>query len=472
MTPSKFLTRFSRLVVTYAFLAIMFQCSDEETIQPSTAENPEKDLAVKATAAMNSPADCSTCTYVVPVGKTTIDGLLLGFKPGDVICLNSAATYGYLAFKNINGTAENEITIINCGGPVAIDAPGKPYVVKIYNSKYFRFAGGKVTGTYGIKLSGASGNGLVLGPLATNFIVNHIEVHNVGFAGIMAKTDPTCDDATIRGNFLMKNVYFHSNYIHNTTGEGFYIGHSSYSGVNNATCGLRLPHLIENIKVYRNRVVASGWDGIQMSCATKGAAIFENVIENFSVANKDAQRSGICIGGGTGGVCYSNLINTGNGPGMSVFGLADNLIYNNIIINPSTMGIFCDERTAPGPGYKFLNNTIINPKTEGIRIYAETVPNNIFSNNIIVNPGSYATYGEGAYIMKYKSVILDATNNYFTRNLDELKFINPAANNYRLTSLSPVVDKGRSVITYNILTDFYNAQRSKGVACDIGASEY
>jgi hypothetical protein len=452
-----------RSAALFVLLAVFSQCTDE-VIEPS--KRTEDDLTVSATN-IASPIDCSSCTYVVPLGKYTVDGLAIGIKPGDVICLNAALNYHYLAFKNINGESGNDITIINCGGTVVMHTPDKPYVIKIYNSKNFRFSGGNVSKTYGIKLSGASGNGLVLGPFATNFKVNNVEIHDVGFAGIMAKTDPTCDDATTRGNFTMRNVYINSNYIHDTHGEGMYIGHSSYGGVNNATCGLRLPHLIENIRVYKNLVRRSGWDAIQVSCASKDAFIYQNTIEDFSTANKDAQRSGICIGGGTGGVCYANLINKGNGPGMSVFGLANNLIHDNIIISPSTSGIFCDERTEPGPGYRFIHNTIINPGTEGLRLYAELVPDNVLANNIIVNPGT-----PGAYVVKYKAAPLQLLNNHFTANISDVKFVNPGALNYRLSSLSPLIDKGYDVTSYNILTDFYGAARRKGITYDIGAAEY
>jgi hypothetical protein len=137
------------------------------------------------------------------------------------------------------------------------------------------------------------------------------------------------------------------------------------------------------------------------------------------------------------------------------------------------MGIFCDERTEPGAGYVFLNNTIINPKTEGIRIYADQVPMNVIANNIIVNPGTYASYGSNAYIMKLSTnVKIDATNNYLTRSISDVKFYNPTGHNYRLTTGSPAIDKGRNIDQYNILRDYYSATRYKGIGYDIGASEF
>jgi hypothetical protein len=457
-------------VNVFALLTLMvsgffFKCSEDEVIKP------QQNSATIARAVI-SPSDCSSCTYVVPETAGIVDGAVLGLKPGDVVCLSAALKYTKsITFTNFVGTADQPIIVTNCGGPVSLTVDGRPYNVKFTYSKYFHFTGGTVSKSYGIKISGSTSCGLVLANLTTNFEVDHVEVFKTGFAGIMAKTDPTCDDATIRGNYTMRDVSFHDNYTHDTGGEGFYLGHSSYSGVQ-TDCGLRLPHLIENIKVYKNVVKNSGWDGIQLSCASIGAEMYSNTIENYATLNKADQNCGIVIGAGTGGSCYNNFIKVGTGPGMAVFGLADNLVHDNIIVNAGKMGIFCDERTDPGSGYKIINNTIINPGTEGMRIYADLVPSNLIINNIIVNPGSYSTYSTGSYVMRLSGVTLDMTNNYTTTNINDLKFANAAGFNFRLTSTSPVIDKGRSISTLGILRDFYNANRLKGTYYDIGAAEY
>ena len=445
--------------------SIFFQCAKDELIEPR--QNSDTDAR-----AMVSPATCSTCTYVVPATAGIVDGTVLGLKPGDVICLSAAIKYTHsITFKNIIGAANNPIIITNCGGTVSLTVSGRPFNVKTSNSKYFRITGGNVNESYGIKISGSTANGLTLCELSTNFEIDHVEISNVGFAGIMAKTDPTCDDATIRANFTMRDVSFHDNYIHDTGGEGFYVGHSSYNGYA-TTCGIRFPHLIENGKIYKNHVKNSGWDGIQLSCASLGAELYANTIENYATKNKVYQNCGIVLGAGTGGACYDNYIKVGSGPGIAAFGLADNLIHDNIIVNPGQMGIFCDERTDPGTGFKMINNIIINPKTVGMLIYADKVPSNLVINNIIVNPGSYPTNGAASYIMKLNGVILDVSNNYTTQNIADLKFVNASGFNFRLTSSSPAVDKGRNISTYNILKDFYGATRLRGTAYDIGACEY
>ena len=161
-----------------------------------------------------------------------------------------------------------------------------------------------------------------------------------------------------------------------------------------------------------------------------------------------------------------------------IIGNADNLAYNNILVNTGGHAVFADDRTATGPGFRFINNTIVNSGLDGIRLYADNVPMNIIYNNVIVNPKSYSTYsyprtGNDAYIyLLGKSVKVQKLNNYLTRNINALKFVNPSAFNYALQSGSPAVNKGISIATFNIPVDFALKPRLRGSAYDIGAYEY
>jgi hypothetical protein len=471
MRLSNFLTLAKRSVYLVAIMTAAVQCSDPELV-PATDPTT---TALSVTEDSDAGA-CSSCTYVVPAGQHIVDGKLLGLQPGSVIGLSADIPYGNIVFRNIVGTPENPIIIKNCGGTAKITATGLPFALKTQYSLYFRITGGDVHGAYGIVVTGGQ-IGVQLGNLSTNFEVDHVEIKDVGFAGIMAKTDPDCNDATLRENFLMKNVTFHHNYVHETGGEGFYIGNSFFDGMNTA-CGKRLPHEIHNLRLFNNIVKNSGWDGIQVGCATRGARIYGNSIENYGMLNVYNQRNGMQIGGGTGGLCYGNFIKKGNGNGLIVMGLGDNIIYNNVIVDAGAYGIFCDERVSPGPGFQFLNNTIVNPKSDGIRIYADLVPMNVIKNNIIANPGSYTTYSyprkpEDAFIYKLsKYVKLDMANNYFTTNTDSVQFVSPAASNFRLQSTSPAIDAGYDITSYNIKTDYYKKARLRGLGYDIGACEF
>ncbi len=469
-------------VLTFSILVtfLFTNCNEDDSIPASALTCSSCPLVTTADnknsseneVTLNAPVKlCSSCTHVIAANTTTIDGHTLGFKPGDVICLDAKMKYNALIFKNIIGTRANPIIITNCNGTVNIIVT-KPWNLKTANSKHFRLTGGDTNECYGIRLSGSTANGVILTDFSTNFEVDHIEVFNVGFAGIMAKTDPTCDDATTRGHFTMYDVSLHDNYIHDTAGEGFYIGHSFYGGYNVTGCGTRLPHTIEGIDIYNNRVVKTGWDGIQLGCATKRAAVFDNTVENYGTKNTIEQQNGIIIGSGTGGFCYGNFVNGGTGGGITVFGLGDNIIHDNIVLNAGEKGMFCDERNSTGPGFKFINNTIINPKTEGIAIYSETLPKNVCINNIIVNPGTFNIYGESSYIRINKNAPTEKSNNLTTRDITSVKFQNAAGKNFRLQSTSPAIGAGKNIAPYSIMLDFYKANRLKGMAYDIGASEF
>jgi len=456
-------------------VALMFQCSDHSL--EITTTDPETSISMSSTGYVISPASCAECDYVVPssTGTVVVDGITLGLHPGSVICLSALNNYVSIAFRNLNGSGAAPIIITNCGGVATVNATGKPYTIKVENSKHFRIKGG--TGNnYGIKLSGGH-MGLTLEKLSTVFEVNNIEVSHVGFAGIMAKTDPTCDDATIRGNFVMKNIIFHDNYIHDTGGEGMYIGNSFYETGMNLSCGFRLPHIIDGLKIYNNRIERAGWDAIQVGCAVTGAHVYRNRIEDYGYLNVTYQNNGIQFSQGSKGICYRNYINRGPGMGINVVGYGDSFIHDNVILNAGSFGIFCDERNTRNlPGFRIVNNTIINPAQDGIRMYNEYVPGVIF-NNIIVNPGSFSKYiyprtGNDAYVYKINKYIpVELSHNIFTMDLDFLKFKNPE-NNFRLCAGSPARDAGRDVSSFEILYDYYGLVRLRGNAFDIGASEY
>lgn len=452
-------------------LVLFLRCADEQLLisEPSALTTENLNTVTDGTAVLD---DCAACTYVVPADVRIVDGELLGLKPGSVIGLSANVSYGNLLFRNIVGTLENPITIRNCGGTARINGTGTGHGIKTENSAYFRITGGDIKNSYGIIVTGGQMS-INLGKLSTHFEVDHLEIQNSGFAGIMAKTDPTCDDATLRENFVMKGVALHNNYIHDTGGEGIYAGNSFFMGMN-TNCGVRLPHEIHYIRIFGNIVKNTGWDGIQLGCATKGASIHNNVIENYGTINKTYQNNGIQIGAGTGGVCYNNLIKNGTGNGLIVNGLGDNIIYNNVIDHPGTNGVFCDERYSPGPGFKFINNTIISPKWVGIKIYAEEVPMNVIVNNIITNPGYYSVFTnpETAFVQKLNSQVnIDMRNNYFNIDTTTVNLSNAIDSSYRLASTSPVVDMGADISVYNIRFDYHYKPRLKGSGYDIGAVE-
>ena len=420
----------------------------------------------------NSLADCG-CDYVVPAGQHVTDGAVLGIQPGDVICLQAGISYKNLKFTNLQGTANNPIIIRNCGGQVIIDlSTGFSFAMKTEHSRHFRITGsGDNRYEYGIVLRGAH-LGLVLDILSTDFEIDHMELASAGFAGIMAKTDPRCGKPYGRDEFTMTNINIHDNYVHDTGGEGLYIGNSRYAKGISTSCGTLFPHAIHNAKIHHNIVKRTGWDGIQVGAVTQGCAVYNNVVEDYGVTSGNATHgNGIQLGEGTGGGCYNNSIREGNGYGSGIIALGwgDNVIFNNLIVNPGRLGSFIDSRppASPGDGFKFINNTIIGPVENGVRIYArEENLRNMVKNNLIVD----ATLPVKLYNSSVTNV--EVANNFSPGNVSEAGFVDASGGDYQLTASSPAVDAGSDVSQYGITDDYEGTTRPIGPAYDIGAYEY
>lgn len=448
--------RFSNALILGASILALTFCKRPDEIKPN-----ESTPNAKVSAAAFTRFD-----HIITANEHQIDGKARNIKPGDVIGIEAGTRTRALLFTNIVGEAGKPVIIVNKGGK-AIIKPGGNYAVKFQNSKHFRLTGtGDAKIPYGIEVDGGHIS-VTMEKLTTNFEVDHLEIHNSGFAGLMAKTDPSCDEATWRGNFTMRDLNIHHNYVHHVKGEGFYIGNSFYNKGRQLSCGSIMPHSIEDVKLHNNITEYTGCEGIQVGCVIKGAEVYNNKVSYFGQDPfAAAQNNGIQIGEGTGGKLYNNIVSNGPGNGLIILGLGDNVIYNNVIINPGTNGVFCDERYTPGPGFTFINNTIINPGHDGMRLYSELVSFNKVYNNILVVPGS------GKFLNTKSGLKLEESNNIMTKNIADLKFKSPSQNDYSLTASSPAIDKGMNVSSYGITFDFSNTSRPAGNGYDIGAYEF
>ena len=432
------------------------------TIEKPVNLNPDNDTTLpgKDTEAVTG------CTYTVKPSEWLVDGT--NIPAGSVICI-PAGTRGALLLKNFKGTAAHPIIIINKGGKVTFTtAVTSSYTFKTQNCQYFKILGNGAPGiTYGFDVNG--GNiGMTMDDLSSDFEIANVEVRNSGFAGIMAKTDPSCDVATQRGHFTMRNVIMHNNYIHKTGGEGFYVGNSFYADGMALACGKALPHDIINVKIYNNRIDSAGCEGIQVGSVIAGCEVYNNTVTSPGLSPfANGQNNGIQIGEGTGGKCYNNLIKDAPGNGIIVLGLGDNQVFNNFILNSGANGIFADSRYTPGPNFQFINNTIISSAADGIKMNSETIPMNTVINNVIVKSGS------GTAIHRISSnVRLTASNNYTGNDINALKLANYTASDFHLLPSSPLINAGANVLLYGITFDYYGKTRPSGITFDIGATEY
>lgn len=328
-------------------------------------------------------------SHTLKAGITYLDAAKLKILPGDTLFIEGGERR-FLQLKNLTGDSLHPIVIIN-KGEVIINNSDFYYGFKLHNCQYVKLTGtGKKGLPFGFKITGTGPKapGLNITGISTDFEIDHIEVTHAGFAGIMSKSDPSCDHSTNRENFTQKNVSFHHNYIHDVGGEGFYVGNSFFRGfAKSRKCmgDTLYPHEIWNLKIYNNTIENTAWEGIQIGCASKNARVFNNRIKNFGLQNKKAQNNGLQIGEGTTGIFYSNVIEKGNGNGIIILGQGQILIYNNYIGHCSASGIFCDNRTiSKDHVIAVFNNTIEAFGMNGIRWFNED-SKNIFTNNLIIN---------------------------------------------------------------------------------------
>ena len=248
------------------------------------------------------------CTYVVNPRYTKIDGqrpFPYGFQhgsklitPGDVLCL-PAGQRPSLLVDGIEGTHGKVVTLRACTGLVTIDSVSKRDRTLPDGTVVELNIGGAITmarcthlrltgaGVAGVPRAITAEGAVTVRTFSSDVEVDHVTVQNAVEHGIKAKTDPTCDSATLRGNFVLRNLRIHDNVIrHIVDGEGMYIGHYAADGwlreCNGAGNGAEriYPHLLENVQIYNNKLYDTGADGIQLAEVVSGA-VFSNEITHF-----------------------------------------------------------------------------------------------------------------------------------------------------------------------------------------------
>ncbi|MEX0314811.1 MAG: T9SS type A sorting domain-containing protein [Allomuricauda sp.] len=432
------------------------------------------------------------------------------YSPGDTICI-PAGNYAGIRFYDFEGTATQPLVIKNCGGKVVLTESSYTGI-SFKKSKYIRLTGsGDSSHTYGIEIAGTGGGsaGIYVENFSTDIEIDHIEVSSAGFAGIMAKTDPYCSDPdTWRVNgFVLKNLNIHHNYIHDTGGEGIYVGFTGgYKIKSNRSCnGTKIfGHWLENVDIHHNIVADVDWDGIQLNLVRENGKIRDNYISNYGRANKYYQDFAMSIGGGIYEVYNNTMINGTNGYGQGmqfISAESGTKVYNNVIIQPDFHGIFMHNRHEfddIDEGYYVLNNTIIEPGNSGtfyntkitstndpakLYVSQDQVPS-YFVNNLIVDPGNdyeggntwkqdHESYFDFNNRSARDSILPNIYSNIITRQMDTLGLNDILIDDYSPSSkTSDLVDAGSDLSSWGFTFDLENEARPSGSTFDIGAYEF
>ncbi len=432
----------------------------------------------------NNPADCGCTVTLSPAADGGIYVTNGGnYAPGSVLCIK-AGRYSYINLQNIRGTASNPVIIKNCGGQVVVS--GRTYGISITKSSHFKFVGTGAPGSrYGIKVDGSisglkMGSGLGISNQSSDFEISNIEISHVD-AGVICKTNPTCDEMTWGGNYTMRNVVMHDMYVHDVNGEGFYVGHTGLSA--NVTCNGKTTSVptqtIENLKIYNCITENTGWDGIQVSNVPLNCEVFNNTIKNYGTVNKSSQQMGLLFGGFSNGKVYNNYIEKGTGAGLMILGIGEISAYNNIVIDCGNAGaqdgIYVDDRPITGyPALRvnLINNTVVRPGRNTIRIEnsrKSIVGVNQLINNLLVQPG---VSNAQAYIAPRGGVKVSESGNVTLAKVEDARFVNAGAKDFHLAANSPAVDAGVDVVSWGVTKDKDGQNRKNGSKVDAGAFEF
>jgi len=388
-------------------------------------------------------AQCE-CDHVIALETQGVDGDELGIGPGDRVCV-TAGEREFIRFQNLTGSADEPIEIINCGGLVRIHNTERAYALVFEDdSQHFHLTGtGDSELTYGFEISAPDrepypGVGLWLLGRSTNYEVDHVEIHDTGFAGVSAKTDPLCDGSADQGTFTQRDVSFHHMYVHDTIGEGFYIGSTQANGQTISCDGSseeHQPHFLEGVRLTDNVIENTGWDGAQIGMAREGCVVARNVIRNVGLEGVEYQQQGLQIGSFSKCEIHRNRLENGPTNGIFVLEADDTWVHDNLVIGFAGDGIYANIRDRfSGKRYRFHHNTVVGSGEDALQVFGGMLgPSEALSNLVV---------GNGTGVSAGGDVDWTATGNVELA-MGEAGFVGDG--DYRLTTGSPARGAGVSV---------------------------
>jgi hypothetical protein len=509
--------------------------TNTSTPSPKPTNTPTPTLKPTSTPTPITSPECdlfiATSITLVDGRKDPYKTLAAGGGAGKRVCIDAGTTgtkRGPLQFRNISGVAGNPIIIKNYNGRVVINDTTGWYGIHFANAQYFHLTGTGTSDKYGFYIEKSIEFGIFLSYKSENYEVDHVEFNDIGDVGggnnsiaIHAKTDASCPvpngknqddydyngdgkydalDMVNRDNFTQHNFVFHDNYFHGffkttesySIGMAYYIGNSNYYGPFTRTCynadktttytATVYSPVIDGVKIYNDIIDNLGEKTVQVGSARNNCEIYNLSINKAcqeEPVDTDHGVTGIMINPSSSCSVHNNLITNSNCPGIYYQGIGGK-IYNNVLINVGHPTVLnpTDPKvnyyregigvggTHEGQNIDVLNNTIINPVLYGISYGTTDATNNHIQNNIIVNPGIMSIQSPGS-----SSVVVDHNN--ITNNLNnELKFTNPATNNYSLQSGSPAIDSGINTSLLGVIDDYLGIPRPQGTTYDVGAFEF
>lgn len=407
-------------------------------------------------------AQCD-CDHVLGTDVTVADGAALGVAPGDRVCV-TAGLRPFLRIQGFVGTAEQPVTVINCEGVVEIRNTDRAYALVIEGaSEHVRVTGtGDPGATYGFRVSAPDadpypGVGIWIQGRASSIEVDHAEVFETGFAGVMAKTDPSCEDRPFWDGFVQENTHLHHLWVHDTGGEGFYIGSTQAMGYARTCDGamVTIPaHRLVGVDVHDVLIEDTGWDGIQIGFATE-CAFHDSVVRRVGLLGVEFQQQGLQLGGSDCEVRRNDL-RAGPANGIIVLDVGRAHIADNVIADFAGDGIYLNPRAAAPDRYDVVHNTIVRSGGGAVRGFA--VIEGLVANNLLVGNASDVAVPAG----------IERANDVTAADAASAGVISD--DDFHLGDASPARGAGRDLTTLGYALDL--ELRARAVPPSVGAYEH
>ncbi|HJL18344.1 MAG TPA: right-handed parallel beta-helix repeat-containing protein, partial [Sandaracinaceae bacterium LLY-WYZ-13_1] len=429
------------------------------------------------------PTRCDCDREILP-GEATVE--LSELSPGSTVCLraDTAAERGPLTLVGLAGTTDRPIVVRNCDGAVRLVSPDVRSALRVPAGSHFRISGAGAVGvSHGLRLSAPSSAHALLLLRVHHYEIEHLEVDASDYAAIMAKVDPdrsACAVGDRRSDpFVMEGVHIHDNHLHDVPGEGLYLGSSFYGGTT-VYCGeTQYPHVVRDVRVERNLIERTGWDGLQVGGAIADCVIADNVVRDFGRAAVGGQNHGIQVGAGSSCEVARNLID-GGPVGMQIAGLGGTVVHHNVVAATTGQGLYVNPRPSPLPSdvvdrgylgpFVLAANTFVAPRLGGAVIADINVPGNpVPGGNRLLN--NLVVSGGPGFLQLTDRYGWDAQGNL--RFDDEIAagLIGTAGVDLCLAPDSPAVDAGVDLASLGLGPDFEGRARPRGGGWDVGALE-
>lgn len=206
-----------------------------------------------------------------------------------------------------------------------------------------------------------------------------------------------------------------------------------------------------NLDIYNNEIFSNTADAIFI--ADEVSSIGD--VSDINIYNNVIYGNGRRLENGGAGIAIANNVE-------------DVEIVNNTFAD-NVQGIVVNNKNR---GYNPRNIVVRNnifSENSFRNVYVENASNVTLDNNLFVNTEEFADKTEILYDRGEGVANLNVFDNDLAESVD---FVNPEANNYRLTSASPAIDIGSSAINDYANLDKDGKQRSQGAGVDVGAYEF